>query len=129
MMGETRSRFLAAALQVALFSAVGGPVFAQGAGEVDGHVQDGQGQPLQGVSVKLVKTGKPANQQQTSDAQGNFRFNGLASGVYIAEASHDGFGEVTCPGVRVMAGLTRRLAIKLMPAEGGQPSSCEAVVE
>ena len=128
-MGETRSRFLAAALVAALAPVIGGPVAAQGSGEVGGHVQDGQGQPLQGVSVKLVKAGKAANQQQTSDAQGNFRFNGLASGVYIAEASHDGFGEVTCPGVRVMAGLTRRLAIKLMPANGEQPSSCKAVVE
>jgi Carboxypeptidase regulatory-like domain len=129
MMGETRSRFPAAALLVALLAVTGGPVLAQGEGEVDGHVQDAQGQPLQGVSVKLVKTGKAANHQQTSDAQGNFRFNGLASGVYIAEVSHDGYGEVTCPGVRVMSGLTRRLAIKLMPAAGEQPSSCEAVAE
>lgn len=128
-MGETRSRLLAVALLVALPPAAGGPVLAQGAGEVDGHVQDAQGQPLQGVSVKLVKAGKAANQQQTSDAQGNFRFDGLASGVYIAEASHDGYAEVTCPGVRVMSGLSRRLAIKLMPAAGEQPSSCEAVVE
>jgi hypothetical protein len=28
-----------------------------------------------------------------------------------------------------MTGLTRRLTIKLMPAKGEQPSSCEAVAE
>lgn len=128
MIGEGTFRFLSVAALVALLSATGRPVLAQ-AGEVDGHVQDSQGQPLQGVTVKLLKAGKGANQQQASDAQGNFRFSGLASGVYIAAASHEGYAEVTCPGVRVMAGLTRRLAIKLMPAEGEQPSSCEAVVE
>ena len=125
-MAEARSPFLAVAVLGAL---LGGPVLAQGSGEVDGHVQDGQGQPLQGVSVKLLKAGQETNPEQTSDAQGHFRFNGLASGIYVAAASRDGYAEVTCPGVRVMSGVTRRLAIKLMPAEGGQPSICEAVVE
>src|SRR4030095_3353336 len=129
MMGEVRSRSLSAAVLFVLVAALGEPLLAQGAGEVEGHVQDAQGQPLQGVSVKLLKAGKETNQQQTSDAQGNFRFSGLDSGVYIAAASHEGYAEVTCPGVRVMSGLTRRLAIKLMPAESEQPSSCEAIVE
>jgi len=126
-MAEARSHYFAAVLLTVLLPAAAGPALAQGAGEVEGHVQDAQGQPLQGVNIKLVKTGKPANHQQTSDDQGNFRFSGLASGVYIAEASRDGYGDVTCPGVRVMAGLPRSLAIKLMPAGGDKPSSCEAV--
>jgi carboxypeptidase family protein len=127
-MGEGRSRNFCFAVLFALLPAIGSPALAQ-SGEVDGQVQDGQGQPLQGVEVKLFKAGQGTSVQQTSDAQGNFRFNGLASGVYIAAASREGYAEVTCPGVRVMAGLTRRLAIKLMPAKGEQPSSCEAVVE
>lgn len=127
-MSVAGSRFLAVTLLASL-PALGGPALAQGSGEVDGHVQDTQGQPLPGVSVKLLKAGKGANQQQTSDGQGDFRFKGLVSGVYIAAASRDGYGEVTCPGVRVMTGLTRRLTIKLMPAKGEQPSSCEAVAE
>jgi carboxypeptidase family protein len=128
-MAEARSRFLAVTVLAAWLPALGGPALAQGSGEVDGHVQDEEGQSLAGVSVKLLKAGKGASQQQTSDAQGDFHFTGLASGVYIAAASREGYAEVTCPGVRVMSGLTRRLAIKLMPAEGEQPSSCEAVVE
>jgi hypothetical protein len=127
-MSAAGSRFLAVILLAAWLPAPGGPALAQGAGEVDGHVQDTQGQPLPGVSVKLLKAGKGANQQQTSDGQGDFRFKGLVSGVYIAAASRDGYGEVTCPGVRVVAGLTRRLSIKLVPAKG-EPSSCEIVVE
>jgi len=125
-MGEARCCFLAVAVLMALPSAIGGPALAQGAGEVDGHVQDAQGQPLQGVGVKLIKTGKEASQQQTSDANGNFQFGSLASGVYIALASLDGFDPVTCPGVRIFSGLTRRVEIKLMPAEGEKPSSCES---
>ena len=128
-MAEARSRFLAVTVLAAWLPALGGPALAQGSGEVDGHVQDDQGQPVQGVSVKLLKAGKGANQQQTSDGQGDFHFKGLASGVYVAAASRDGYGEVTCPGVRVVGGLTRRLAIKLMPAEGDKQSSCEAVAE
>lgn len=127
-MGERTSRLLSVAVLAALLSASGRPVLAQAA-EVDGQVQDAQGQPLEGVSVKLLKAGKAASLQQTSDAQGNFRFEGLASGVYVAAASMDGFSPVTCPGVRVLSGLTRRLAIKMMKAEGEKPSSCEAVVE
>ncbi len=127
-MSAAGSRFLAVTLLAAWLPAPGVPALAQGAGEVDGHVQDTQGQPLPGVSVKLLKAGKAAN-QQTSDGQGDFRFKGLASGVYAAAASRDGYAEVTCPGVRVMAGLTRHVAIKLMPAKGEQPSSCETVAE
>jgi len=129
-MGEARSRFFPGALLVALLSPVGGPALAQEAGEVSGHVQDAQGQALQGVTLKLLKTGQEANQEQTSDAQGNFRFERLASGVYIATAAMDGYGSVTCPGVRLVAGLSRRLDIKMMPAEGEQSSSsCQVVVE
>lgn len=126
MMGEGKTRYLSVAVLVALLPAIG---FAQGAGVVTGVVQNGEGQPLQGVDVKLIKAGQETNQQQSSDAQGNFRFNGLATGVYIATASREGFAEVTCPGVRVMSGLTRGLSIKLMPADGEQPSSCEAVAQ
>ena len=94
--------------------------------EVGGRVQDGGGKPLQGVSVKLQRAGKEADQQQTSDTEGNFRFASLASGVYIATASLEGYGSVTCPGVRIVASLTRRLDIKMMPAEGEQSaSSCQ----
>ncbi len=132
MMGVGKSRCLsmaAVAVLVALLSVLGGPAFAQGAGEVTGRVRNGDGQPLEGVEVRLIKAGQEANQQQTSDAQGNFRFDRLASGVYIAAASREGYAEVTCPGVRIVSGLARSLSIKLMPAEGEQPSSCEAVTQ
>jgi len=99
------------------------------AGEVKGHVQDAQGQPLPGVSVKLMKAGQEASQQQTSDAQGNFRFEGLVSGVYAAAVTLEEYAAVDCPGVRMIAGILRRLEIKLMPAGSEQASTCKVIAE
>lgn len=129
MMGQGRCRRLSMAFLIALPAMVLGAVPARAAGEVTGHVQDAQGQPLPGVSVKLIKAGKEASQQQTSDSQGNFRFADLVSGVYAAAATLEGYAAVDCPGVRMIAGILRRLEIKLMPAGGEQPSSCVVVAE
>jgi hypothetical protein len=103
------------------------PAVAQSSGVVTGHVQDAQGQPLQGVAVTLLKAGKQIP-PQTSGADGNVSFADLASGVYSASAALDGYAPVNCPGVRIVAGLARHFEIKLMPAaEGGPPSTCAAV--
>ena len=102
------------------------PVAAQ-SGVVTGHVQDAQGQPLPGASVTLLKAGKEIS-PQTSGADGNVRFQGLVSGIYSASASLEGYAPVDCPGVRIVASLTRHLEIKLLPAaEGGPPSTCAVV--
>lgn len=124
-MGGSPSRhlFLAA---VVLLLAAGVPAFAQ-TGEVTGHVQDAQGQPLPGAQIKLLKAGGQENQQQASGADGNFRFDGLASGVYIAMVSLQGYAQVTCPGVRLVAGLSRNLAVQMAPEGSDPPSSCKAV--
>ncbi len=124
MAGDHRARRLFVAGVVTFLSL--GPVAAraQGAGVVTGHVQDAQGQPLQGVAVTLLKAGKEIP-RQTSGADGNFRFADLGSGVYSASASMEGFAPVNCPGVRIVASLERHFTIKLMPAtEGGPPSTC-----
>jgi len=111
---------------MALFLVPAVPAAAQ-SGVVTGHVQDAQGQPLQGVAVTLLKAGKKIP-PQTSAADGNFSFADLASGVYSASATLDGYAPVNCPGVRIVAGLSRHFEIKLMPAaEGGPPSTCAAV--
>jgi uncharacterized surface anchored protein len=124
MMGRRRIGFtLLFVLAVALLAAAGGPVSAQGAGDIKGHVQDAEGKALAGVAVKLLQAGKKETQEQASDAEGNFHFTGLAGGVYIATAAMEGYGPVTCPGVRIV-GVTRQLQVTLVPAGGGQSSSC-----
>lgn len=124
MAGDPRARRLFIA-GVAFLSLISASARAQGAGVVTGHIQDSQGQPLQGVEVKLLKAGQEIP-PKTSGADGNFRFADLGSGVYSASASLEGFAPVNCPGVRIVASLERHFTIKLMPAaEGGPPSTCE----
>jgi hypothetical protein len=125
MAGDPRARRLFVAAVAAVLSLVPVSARAQGAGVVTGHVQDAQGQALQGVAIKLLKAGTESP-QQTTGADGNFRFNSLGSGVYSASASMEGYTTANCPGVRIVASLERHFTIKLMPAtEGGPPSTCE----
>ena len=125
MSSEGRFRF---SLLLAAAAALAIPVLisAQATGDVRGRVLDGQGSPIAGIQVTLIKAGGKDNQQQTSNAEGNVEFNGLAGGVYIATTSPDGYAQVTCPGVRVV-GQTRQLEIRLMPKDGPEPSSCKVV--
>jgi hypothetical protein len=107
-------------------SAMAAPA-APPSGTVTGHVKDAQAQPVAGVAVALLKAGKVIP-QQTSGADGNVRFGDLASGVYSASASLEGYAPVDCPGVRIIAGQTRHLEITLNTAtEGGPPSTCAIV--
>lgn len=123
MAGDLRARRLSIAGVAVFLSLIPASAWAQGV--VTGHIQDAQGQPLQGVAVTLLKAGKEIP-SQTSGADGNFRFGDLGSGVYSASASMEGFAPVNCPGVRIVASFERHFTIKLMPAsEGGPPSTCE----
>lgn len=129
-MAEVRSRCLSVFLVATLLAAIAGPACAAGDAEVDGVVQDAQGKPLPGVEVAMLKAGDDAKatHKKVSSADGGFKFDSLASGVYIASATLEGYAPITCRGIRLVAGQTRRLEIKLQPAGGEQPSSC-AVVE
>jgi hypothetical protein len=127
MAGDPRAGRLFAAGALVFLSLVSVAARAQGAGVVTGHVQDAQGQALQGVAVKLLKAGAE-NPQQTTGADGDFRFNSLGSGVYSVSAALEGFATANCPGVRIVASLERHFLIKLVPAtegEGGPASTCE----
>ena len=94
--------------------------------EVDGQITDGQSKPMPGVAVTMLKAGEEKPKSQLSGADGSFKFDTLPSGVYIAAAAMDGFAPVTCRGIRLVAGQSRRLEIKLMPT-GGEPSTCNSV--
>ncbi|HEV2852053.1 MAG TPA: carboxypeptidase-like regulatory domain-containing protein [Thermoanaerobaculia bacterium] len=129
MAGDHRVRRLLAAGVAAFLSLVPASARAQGEGVVTGHVQNAQGQALPGVAIKLLKAGQ-VSQPKTSGADGDFRFEKLASGVYSVAASLEGYAPVNCPGVRIVVSVERHFAIKLVPAsEGGPPSTCEIVTE
>lgn len=102
-----------------------GPGAAQADGDVSAQALDGQGSPIAGIQITLIKAGGQS-QQKAADAEGKVHFNGLAGGVYIVTADPEGYAEVTCPGVRVV-GQSRQLEIRLMPKDGPEPSSCKVV--
>ncbi len=118
-----------AVLAVLAISMAAGPALAAApppSGEVDGQVQDAAGKPLAGAAITLLKAGESTPKKQTSGADGSFKFTDLPSGVYIATAALEGYGPVTCRGMRLVAGQSRRLAVKLLPT-GGEPSTCAPV--
>jgi hypothetical protein len=91
--------------------------------EVSGQVLDAQGKPLAGATVTVLKAGEETPKKQVSGADGGFKFDSLPSGVYIGAVTMDGYAPVTCRGIRLVAGQSRRLEIKLQPT-GGEPSTC-----
>lgn len=127
MSSEGRFRFsLLPAALVALAVLCGvQPGAAQPNGDVLAQALDGQGSPIAGVQITLMKAGGQS-QKQAADAEGKVHFNGLAGGVYILTTAPDGYAEVTCPGVRVV-GQSRQLEIRLMPKDGPEPSSCKVI--
>jgi Carboxypeptidase regulatory-like domain len=127
MSSEGRFRFTLLPLALAALAVLCGALSgaAQADGDVRAQVQDGQGSPVAGIQITLMKAGGQS-QQKAADAEGKVHFNGLAGGVYIVTAAPDGYAEVTCPGVRVV-GQSRQLEIRLMPKDGPEPSSCKVV--
>ncbi|HEY3570955.1 MAG TPA: carboxypeptidase-like regulatory domain-containing protein [Thermoanaerobaculia bacterium] len=115
-------------LFLVLLAVLADAAYAAGGG-VEGQVQDTQGKPLPGATIALLAAGGKGNQNQTTDAQGNFHFDGLTSGVYTVTVTLEGYAPVTCPGSRLFAGLTRRLEIKLAPTGGTAASSCVPAAE
>ncbi len=99
------------------------PKVAPPSGEVVGLVLDGQGKPLAGAAVTMLKAGEDKPKSAVSGADGSFKFDALPSGVFIAAASMEGYAPVTCRGIRLVAGQSRRLEFKLMAA-GGDASTC-----
>ena len=127
MSSEGRFRFslLPATLLALAVLCAAHPGAAQSDGDVRAQVLDGQGSPLAGIQVTLIKAGGQS-QKKAADAEGKVDFGGLAGGVYIVTAAPDGYAEVTCPGVRVV-GQSRQLEIRLMPKDGPEPSTCKVV--
>ncbi|MFP5289338.1 MAG: carboxypeptidase-like regulatory domain-containing protein [Thermoanaerobaculia bacterium] len=127
MSSEGRFRFSLLPVALVALAALCGssPGAAQADGDVSARVLDGQGSPLAGIQITLMKAGGQS-QQKAADAEGKVHFNKLAGGVYIVTTAPDGYAAVTCPGMRVV-GQSRQLEIRLMPKDGTEPSTCKVV--
>ncbi len=109
---------------LAAFVASAGAVSAQSlTGIVTGKVTDQQGGVLPGVTVTL--TGSTGSQTQVTDAQGQYRFIGLAPGNYSVKAELQGFKPKEQTGLDV--GISRTVDVPLSLAMGALAETVDVV--
>ena len=106
-------RILALAASVCLAVIIGLSAAQTAVGTVTGSVKDPAGAAIAGVTVTIVGKGSPPRTVLT-DAQGEFRFQGLAAGDYTLTATLRGFAPFTT-AVSVTA-KAARVAIVLQAA-------------
>ena len=96
--------FYASALAVAI---------AGEAPSVSGSVKDPQGRPVAGAAVSLYSRTSSSTAATTSNAQGAYRFDGIAVGEYLLRAEAPGFAVFLAERLRVGEALTRDIALQL----------------
>jgi hypothetical protein len=84
-------------------------------GNLYGTVTDEAAAVLPGVAVTLRGIGAP--QVQMTDAQGQFRFPGLAPGSYTLEAELEGYSTAEYPNISVSVGINTTIEVMLSPAD------------
>jgi hypothetical protein len=103
------------AVAALLLLVAGGTAFAQlQTGNLYGTVNDEQGAALPGVTVTLTGGGAP--QVQVTNAQGQFRFLGLAPGGYALKAELEGFSTVDYPNIVINIGRNTSIEVTLSAA-------------
>ncbi|MCF6409864.1 carboxypeptidase regulatory-like domain-containing protein [Pseudalkalibacillus salsuginis] len=85
-------------------------------GDISGRVVDENGQPITGSNIQLKLLNEVSFLLQTAVAQsdGTFRFDDLAPGRYLINASKEGFAAKTV-SVDVTAGSTTNVTVSLSP--------------
>jgi hypothetical protein len=83
-------------------------------GNLYGTVVDEQGSSLPGVTFTL--TGQGAPQVFVTNAQGQFRFLGLAPGAYQVKAELEGFSTVEYPNIVINVGRNTSIEVTLASA-------------
>jgi iron complex outermembrane receptor protein len=85
------------AILIALFVVVcaAGPVLAQTARSLTGHITDAQGAAVPGAVVTLYPRETNARTTTVTDGGGSYRFERLLPGDYVIEVSANGFGKTS----------------------------------
>jgi len=96
--------FYASALAVAI---------AGEAPSVSGSVKDPQGRPVAGAAVSLFSRSSSTAAATTSNSQGAYRFEEVASGDYLLRAEAPGFAAFLDDRLHVDAPLTRDISLTL----------------
>jgi hypothetical protein len=109
MNSNLRLRF-AVIVALALLVATGAYAQLQ-TGNLFGLVNDEDGAALPGVTVTLAGPGAP--QVQVTNAEGQFRFLGLAPGSYQLRAELEGFSTQDYPNVSISAARNTQIEVRL----------------
>jgi len=92
-------------------------LFAQtNAGSLSGHVTDGSGAALPGVTVTATNSATGFNRSVVSETDGSYRFASLPAGTYDVTADLAGFGSLTTRNVEVNVSTDRTLNVTLKQA-------------
>ncbi|MCC7184711.1 MAG: TonB-dependent receptor, partial [Acidobacteria bacterium] len=117
------ARLMGSVLTLALLLSAGTAAAQSLSGTIAGRIVDAQGGALPGVLVTLVsRTGETT---QTTDAQGDFRFLGLNTGMYEVRASLQGFKPAAQSNIEITIG--RSVDVKLTLAVGGMTEAITVV--
>jgi tetratricopeptide (TPR) repeat protein len=115
---------------IALFyvAILAGPVHATGpAATIQGVVQDLHGAPVAGASVSLTTERGLSVQTLSTNAQGIFRFPGLAAGSYALRVKMSGYDELSFASFSLEPGEEKSVALTLKmaqsPAQGSKPAA------
>jgi hypothetical protein len=96
-------------------------------GGIRGTVTDPQGASVPNASVKITNIGTNKEDTQTSDSDGNYRFNNLQPGTYSLVVTTSGFAEFKREQVIVEVGNFTTINTGLVLA--GQTASVEVTAE
>lgn len=97
-------------------AAMGTEALPQGAAQVQGVVQDIQGNPVPNASVILTAPGRLGERRTTADSVGNFTFTALPAGDYRLIITAQGLDPYTSSEFAVPAGATvhpPKIALKI----------------
>jgi Carboxypeptidase regulatory-like domain/TonB dependent receptor len=102
------------AILVTLCALLGTTMLAQvDRAELEGSVTDPSGARVSGAIVHVLAADSGLTYDRTAEANGYYRFPGLASGAYTVTVSHSGFKTKTVDKVVLLVGQTRTLDVML----------------
>src|SRR5215469_5579894 len=104
---------------VCLAIALAGHLFAPAAvaqtdlAALEGTVKDSSGGMISGAKVSIVAVATGLQDERTTNAYGEYRFPGIALGVYSVTVTRQGFGTVLLENVELRVGETRTLDVTM----------------